>query len=239
MSLDHHRTPDDRAPRLASRVSIDSPPGGRSDQWLRPLPDVFVGQIAIPDGARDALVNGNADAFDPLASIDYGFGQDIGRPFFQLQAELCHEALGEMGLERGRDYGSPEYSGILCGPGCEYHIDDGFGSPGVLFVVTSVLGRGVLSMHNVPLVVPFKVGATVVFDALQVHGLCAGEGALAGGCPFVAVASEVPLTVAGCKRLGLLLDVGPRDDEYVELRRENIDGKSGEYRQRELSESLV
>lgn len=231
MFLTHHQAAVGASTRLAVRLGPEKPYGpGGADRWLRAWPGVLVGHVAIPEDIRSALVDGNSDAFDPLASIDYGVGAELGEPFFDRQAEMVERALQALGLERGRDYGRPEYSGILCGPGCEFHIDDGFGSPGVLFVVTSVLGKGVVSFPHLALTVPFDVGATLVFDALQVHGVCAGAGGVAGGCPFVAIASEVPVTAEGCRRLGLLVADGPESADLIELRRNGINGKSGEYR---------
>ncbi|MBK6616494.1 hypothetical protein [Ottowia sp.] len=201
--------------------------GESRTKWLRAMASVFTAKTAVKPEVRESLLALNADLLNGM-SIDYGAGSDLGEEISGYQRSLVESVLREIGLCSGVDYGEVEYDGILGGPGAFFHVDKCFGAPGVLFVVTSILGGGEFVMPNIGWATAFEVGRTVMFDPLEVHGLCVGAGEKAGGCGFLSVSSQVSITMQGCAKLGLLVPEGGCVD-IDELLEDSIEPGTGEY----------
>ena len=184
--------------------------GGESaDRWLKPAP--WIGRTWLDVSAiRDRLVEANKGTIESM-SIDYGCDLGLCERVWEEQAEFARWALGEHGVQDRNQFSVMADKGVLAGPGSVYHVDQGFGTPTALFVVTSVLGGGVLHFPQIGLELSLEPGQTVLFDGLQVHGVRPSEGGTVGAQPFLVVSSEVLVREAGAERLGLVVRTVPKE----------------------------
>lgn len=193
------------------------------DIWLKPASWVARTWVDV-SAVRDRLVEANRATIESM-SIDYGSDLGLCEGVWEEQAEFARWALAELGVHDRRQFSMLANKGVLAGPGSVYHVDQGFGCPTALFVVTSVLGGGVLHFPQIGLELSLEQGQTVLFDGLQVHGVRPSQGGPVGAQPFMVVSSEVLVNEQGADRLGLVSRGVPK--EGVDLADAVVDTATG------------
>ncbi len=173
-----------------------------SDRWIKPAEWVARRTLDV-SAVRDRLVAENRWLVESM-SIDYGKDCGLCGDLWERQAEFASWALARRGVHDKKQFKTRDQECVLAGPRSVYHVDEGFGTPTAMFVVTSVLGGGVLHFPELGLELSFEAGQTVMFDELQVHGLKAESGGAVGGQAFVVVSSQVLVNEAGAQVLGLV-----------------------------------
>jgi hypothetical protein len=113
-----------------------------SDRWIKPAAWVARRTLDV-SAARDRLVDENRWLLESM-SIDYGKDCGLCAALWERQAEFASWVLARKGVHDRNQFKTRDHEGVLAGPGSVYHADQGFGKPTALFVVTSVLGGGVL-----------------------------------------------------------------------------------------------
>jgi hypothetical protein len=171
-------------------------------KWLRAAGWVARTWIDVAE-IRERLIEESRGIVASM-SIDYCSDLGLCGRVWAEQAAFAGWAMERLGTGGGGMYRTDGSRGAMAGPGAVYHVDKGFGQPAALFVVTSILGGGVLCFPHLGLELSLEPGQTVLFDALHVHGVLPGNGGKVGTQPFVVVSSEVMVSEAGARRLGLV-----------------------------------
>lgn len=169
---------------------------------LRAWDRILVGATPMPSDLADNLVTLNKSLLDDGTHLDYGRSTPESAALLEtvLGAATAHLATLVHEVRPSESY---ERRDVLGGAYVDFHNDEGFGDPGVLFCVTSVHCPGDLVFPNLRLRVPFGPGTVVIFDPLEPHGITQPGRNEAGTTEALVLSVDLQLDTAACLALGL------------------------------------
>lgn len=164
--------------------------------------------MSVDDDVVGRLIEMNSELLQSEMSSSAGVGEC--KDLDVLQEAMARETLAMCGLAEWEDY-TYAPGNLLARAGVWTHVDRKFGEPGVLFLVTSLLGEGDFVLPNAGFRTRFERGLTVMFDPTEVHSLFALERHLAGEARFIIWSGMVRLKESGCRKLKTYFDEKPQD----------------------------
>jgi hypothetical protein len=198
--------------------------GLRSKGWLKTLDWIAIDRVSVEEDVVERLIEMNSELLQSEMSSSVGVGEC--KELDAMQEAMARETLVTSGLTEGEDY-TYAPGNLLAGAGVWTHVDRKFGEPGVLFLVTSLLGEGDFVLPNAGFRTRFDRGLTVMFDPTEVHSLFAPERHLAGEVRFIIWSGMVRLKESGCRKLKTYFDEKPQDEPVFDDLA--LDGLTGIY----------